>query len=460
MPLIKSKKHDSKSMGTKKSEKDLKNHHDVPVTSAEPVEAGSRTDPASEPFSPERQETEPMTESSKERADEDLEEKPELVPKDPARDSSHAPIDRTSFGLGPRTGTGQSSIINEQVNLEHDHQQLLALHQQALDEKRGQEDLVEHYKNQYQQQVERNKQLEQSWKKATNELRKFRQQGPVHKVDDDFLKGLWTSIRYDCRNWASTYCLGGQRVVVTEEKVTKLFSAFTPEFMKYLRSARLRSSLIESFLIHELLFKVLTRTLGPGLLWAGRHGQALKSLQTYLEPARDIIDTPSLLVDKTLKPADVQEYHAWRAKTAMLLSEKVSAESVSQRIKEVVNSLSDDLGDFVVNKKPTHKDDLTSIVKKAVELDQEIQKSKAIFAFQSLYNPKSGESYGFYFNTQLMESESSYGEATTDMIVELVVAPCFHKIGTGDGQGYDQTSMLAKASVVCAESRKKAERMQ
>jgi hypothetical protein len=124
----------------------------------------------------------------------------------------------------------------------------------------------------------------------------------------------------------------------------------------------------------------------------------------------------------------------------------------------LLETLRKDLEPFITNKKPATWAELRDIIYKAVELDEEVHKSRALFAFNPFASANGSQMWGFDFDDFSMESEVGLEEGTPDMNVELVVAPFFIKAGTADGDAYETGLYLSKCIVVCTETRRKLER--
>lgn len=97
--------------------------------------------------------------------------------------------------------------------------------------------------------------------------------------------------------------------------------------------------------------------------------------------------------------------------------------------------------------------DLKDIVRKAVKLDEEMNKSRALFTVHTWNGDDMSGS--LRFNESAMESAVGFEAARPGSTVELVVAPALSKSGTADGDAFEATSYLSKWVVLCAEGRKK-----
>jgi hypothetical protein len=161
---------------------------------------------------------------------------------------------------------------------------------------------------------------------------------------------------------------------------------------------------------------------------------------------------PDLLRQGVIKLSDVKEFNAWRAKTSLLISRRVDKQVVDQKIDLVLHHLITRLDPFIGSLTKMVRSELRDIICKAVELSEEISKTRAILSFNK-FNINDVE-YGFPFEDHCMESDPGLEEAAPGMNVELIVSPCFSKAGTADGDAYESQSLLGKCAVVCTENRK------
>ena len=160
---------------------------------------------------------------------------------------------------------------------------------------------------------------------------------------------------------------------------------------------------------------------------------------------------------------DVREYCAWRAKTALLISDGVERNhersQVDAKVEEILEKLKTALEPFLTTRAQGMWNELRTAIAEAVELDEEVHKSKAAFAFSKWSGP-TRQGWGFVYDGATMESAVGFEAGRPGLSVELVVAPFFVKVGTADGESYDMQSYLSKCVVVCTEpsSRKKGDR--
>jgi hypothetical protein len=91
---------------------------------------------------------------------------------------------------------------------------------------------------------------------------------------------------------------------------------------------------------------------------------------------------------------------------------------------------------------------LNEIVQSAIELDKMMMCSKACFMIEWQPPAKKSHSNNRY-DKEFMESDIHEVEPSSKSRVKFFMSPILLKTGTADGQKYDTTNVLAKASVVC-----------
>lgn len=130
-----------------------------------------------------------------------------------------------------------------------------------------------------------NKDLNDAWRRATNELARLSQQNQVYKVDDTTLMGMYEGIIYSAGNWAANYCAGRGRKTFSQDELSPL-KPLTMYYAQYAASEKLRPVLMQSLIVKKLAMTVLNYSdIEPvGCLWAGRLSPGLRQIQKGLEP--------------------------------------------------------------------------------------------------------------------------------------------------------------------------------
>jgi len=155
-----------------------------------------------------------------------------------------------------------------------------------------------------------------------------------------------------------------------------------------------------------------------------------------------------------IKVSDVKEYLSWRAKTTLLLTPKTDNKCVQSRITKVVAEISKHLRPFVTSVKPNTWTELQEIVEKAVRLDLEVRKSRAVFEF-TVPCSRSTKAYGFSYDKHFMTNQEGFPEEKDGMMVDLVVTPFLAKTGNADGDAYDIKTILSKCIGICRKTLRK-----
>lgn len=157
-------------------------------------------------------------------------------------------------------------------------------------------------------------------------------------------------------------------------------------------------------------------------------------------------------MDGSLSPSEVRDYAEWKSKTALFIMSRVKKTEVELAINRIVSTMKKSLYMYVHASNDAVWSELQEIVGKAVRLDEEMCKSRALWTVSCW-----GEE-GFpklVFDELTMETAAGFEAGRPGMSVELIVAPPLVKTGTADGAAFDRTSYLCKWIVMCAESRKK-----
>lgn len=156
-----------------------------------------------------------------------------------------------------------------------------------------------------------------------------------------------------------------------------------------------------------------------------------------------------MLKTGSLQMIDVKEYAAWKVKTAHLVSKMADAKDVEDNLKGIFLGLQKALLPFVATLLSADAwSELRNIIRKAIALDQELFKSRALFTAHC-WNDRTVA--GMLFDENFMEEAAGSPIPTTEMRVDLVLAPALSKTGTVDGDMYEKVSYISKWIVVCSE---------
>ena len=143
----------------------------------------------------------------------------------------------------------------------------------------------------------------------------------------------------------------------------------------------------------------------------------------------------------------------WLAQGATMMSQLWKKDSAA--VKRMVHTEAKRLRPFAsdhrfkvdrVDKKVS--DQLADIISSAIELDQMMMSSKAVFMIHWRdLSQKPG--HPERWNSEVMEAEAYEQDLSAKSHVKLRVSPTLYKVGTADGQNYDFRMVLAKSTVVC-----------
>ena len=114
----------------------------------------------------------------------------------------------------------------------------------------------------------------------------------------------------------------------------------------------------------------------------------------------------------------------------------------------LLNEWQPTLGPFVKRSEAGAWRELGDIVRKAINLDLEMNKSRALFAVQR-WSAEGIEK----LDPAIIETAVGFEAARPGMAVELVLAPSLTKTGNADGDAFDTMSFISKWVVVCTENR-------
>jgi hypothetical protein len=155
---------------------------------------------------------------------------------------------------------------------------------------------------------------------------------------------------------------------------------------------------------------------------------------------------------------DIREYARWKAGGSFLVEKRVDEMTIGNGIDEVgknvdklVSRFKWDLDTYVRAWDQKIWGHLKEVMMKAVNLDMEMNKSRAILSISCWGADDFTE---MKFDESTMSSAVGFAAASQGMPVELVLAPPMIKVGTADGESYDRTVSLTKWVVICGNGKK------
>ncbi|KAF4478596.1 hypothetical protein FAGAP_12289 [Fusarium agapanthi] len=267
------------------------------------------------------------------------------------------------------------------------------------------------------------------------------------KTTDIAILGIWKKLAFNIRGLAYTLAQTPDTVEL-EETVTERLRRVTSDYMRLLHDQDYSHALIQGYLwwlIEDLVFKPIEF---DGLTWGGSHTTSFKLLKDKVY---------SQILSKKGKKSDYSTTLAHAARSFSQVSAMLSKlwDDNNGFIKQIVWRETRFLQPFFSrgstrasrNEKKI-SEQLNEIVQDAIELDKMIMCSKAFFMIEwSMPGKKS--SANIRYDKTFMEADIHEVELDSKNRVKFFKSPILLKAGTADGQKYDVTNVLAKASVVC-----------
>nr|CEG05045.1 unnamed protein product [Fusarium clavum] len=263
------------------------------------------------------------------------------------------------------------------------------------------------------------------------------------KATDDAIKGKWTEIHYNIR--CMVHVLNNAPSAESlDDEVTQRLRFISGECHSILHDPDLREFLMRGYLwafIQDNVFDSGECT------WGGPDLKSYKSTRDSLIGRMGAVENPS-----ENKPS-IAYIAKWLAQGATMMSQLWKKDSTA--VKRMVHTEAKRLRPFAsdhrfkldrVDKKVS--DQLSDIISSAIELDQMMMSSKAVFMIHwrdQSQKPGPLERW----NPEVMEAEAYEQDLSEKSRVKLRLSPILYKVGTADGQNYDSRMVLAKSTVVC-----------
>ena len=163
-----------------------------------------------------------------------------------------------------------------------------------------------------------------------------------------------------------------------------------------------------------------------------------------------------MLRNNEVQSGTIRNYSGWKAKTAGLLVSHVPEEEVEMNVDRLLEELEPTLASFVATWTLETTQTLRELVMHAVQLDQEMYRSQALFDVSNWMLKDGSYSGHLFFSNGTMNSPHDLAPPRPNSKVDLVLAPALIKGGNGDGHAFEHTLLLSKWLVVTEDSRKKA----
>ncbi|RSL67501.1 hypothetical protein CEP54_003232 [Fusarium duplospermum] len=261
------------------------------------------------------------------------------------------------------------------------------------------------------------------------------------KATDDAVMDKWRILSYNIHTLAHSLAKSPPSQRFDRTTMARL-NWVSQSSRKDMQDQDYREFLLEGYLwgmVNDEVFDAGTR------IWGGPGMADLKTIQ-------------SNFIDR-LTPQDAQDHHGicqqaarWLAQGSGILNQVWGCEP--EGVRALANIETGRLMPFLSAKNASRdevkevSEEISVIIKCAVELDQMFMCSKAIFQIHWKDNSQDRSKRQRY-NPNTMEPIAYEGELSSESIVKMVISPFLRKAGNSDGQNYESTMLLIKATVVC-----------
>ncbi|KAG5804096.1 hypothetical protein H9Q74_009164 [Fusarium xylarioides] len=267
------------------------------------------------------------------------------------------------------------------------------------------------------------------------------------KTTDIAILGIWKTIAFNIRNLAYTLAQAPDTMKI-DKTVTKRLRFVAPGYMKLFQDEDDRHALMQGYLwvlIEELVFKPIGCDV---LTWGGSQTTSLKLVKE---------EVYSQILSKKDKDPEYLTTFAHAARSFSQVSAMFSKlwDDNNAFIKQLVWQETQLLRPFFL-RGPTRasrsekkiNEQLKEIIQFAIKLDKMMMCSKAHFMIEWNLRGKKSRT-NIRYDNDFMESDIYEIDLGSKSRVKFFMSPILLKTGTADGQKYDTTNVLAKASVVC-----------
>ncbi|KAJ4310753.1 hypothetical protein N0V84_010809 [Fusarium piperis] len=261
------------------------------------------------------------------------------------------------------------------------------------------------------------------------------------KVTDDVITDLWTILAYNIRTLAHSLAKSLPSEPVDAVAKARL-SWISQLYLEHLQDEEYRELVLQGYLwsmVNDTVFDAGIR------IWGGPGLADLKTIQDNL------VDRLSLQ-DAQERREICQHAARWLAQGSGILNQLWGCEPAG--VMALANMETGRLMTFLsVQETGTEgasrvRDQISAIVQCAVELDQMLMCSKALFQVH-WKDQCQDSSKPQLFNPNTMDALCSENDLSSESAVEMVISPFLSKAGNADGQNYECSMVLAKATVVC-----------
>ncbi|KAK4891594.1 hypothetical protein LTR27_009763 [Elasticomyces elasticus] len=245
-------------------------------------------------------------------------------------------------------------------------------------------------------------------------------------------------LRAEIRGWAGHFDQKRNFSFWSKQRNIKHeLSSLTKSPEQWLQAPIPRAALLEAYLWDSLLNSVFQ----PGFLWSGHMDEGMCAIHKFLQQS----------VDARAGPKALEDFHTWRALTAIQFRESPLQQSLTHAL---VNKLQTDIQDrvrtFAAYTSSHVRQELRTIISHAVNIDLMIQTQ------QTTYQPYRSMEGDKVFDFRALEGQAQVyryaRQATGDDIVRLVVSPGLYRSGDADGDERSSNKVILERCEVWTDS--------
>lgn len=301
-------------------------------------------------------------------------------------------------------------------------------------------------------------QADKEKRQISNVLIKMQKADP-HKLDDAHFKNSIKDLRWAIRNWSR-----GQPIPLTQQgsgtmdamrrlgggngkkPMYEFLKNTTPRFEEYTSSPEMFPWLLQAYIWDQLVAYVFDDDLWAGPVQPVNEGEPM-DMPILVAKSFDRMRR-HLMPENEATKDDREDFHEWRSTTSRILSKTLTPLTITRSILVVRRAI---LKDFVLSLHPEpidfDKEELNSIIEKALELATSIAKQRAHFRFK-FFDQRTPEKQRF--SPETMASPFELGpldEKKEARCVVLTLAPGLFKYGTSEGRDFEVCSTIMKTDV-------------
>ncbi|KAI8315807.1 hypothetical protein K4K59_000744 [Colletotrichum sp. SAR11_240] len=265
------------------------------------------------------------------------------------------------------------------------------------------------------------------------------------KVTDDAIVRIWDKMRYGINKLANhvlTRCPPENSLMNRMSDVSCVLSHMTNRDIAALKDEDYRSCVVEKYIWHAIISSSLQQNNDGDFTraWAGTVGQSFSL----------VVDEMLEIVEK--KAMDLTNLFQWKATGGKMIEEMWGTDHGEFR--KYVKEMTEVFAEFLprdsksqVKKQDKLSEGLCKVLEYALELQVIFMSSKAHFYIDWPSIQSSGQDISY--DADSMDAEGYETPLDERSIVLFQLSPSLMKVGTADGDSYDQSMRLIKARVIC-----------